>query len=227
MNPLSRRPDATGRAALSLYVDAPRTERIHLGVRWWSAPFRQIEAALPDSGRILEIGCGHGLFSTYAALAGENRQLHGTDIDADKISHAQRAALALPQRLSFAVSQSGEIPPGPWDAIVIIDVLYLLDAAVQHRLLADCLAQLRPGGKLLVKEMATKPGWKVAWNQFQETLSVKVLRITEGRELTFLPSEELARGLEKLGAHTSLERLDQGRMHPHQLLTAQLASTSE
>ncbi|MEO6956315.1 MAG: class I SAM-dependent methyltransferase [Antricoccus sp.] len=222
MNPLARRPNAIGRQALSLYDGAPRTERVHVGVRWWSAPFRQIEAALPKTGRILEIGCGHGLFCAYAALSCEGRQLHGTDIDAAKISHAQRAAQALPGRLSFAVAQSGQIPPGPWDAIVIIDVLYLLTADEQHRLLADALKQLRPGGRLLVKEMATKPVWKVRWNQFQETLAVKVLRITEGRELTFVPSEELASGLVQLGADTKLKRLDKGRMHAHQLLIAQL-----
>lgn len=222
MNPLARRPDAAGRKAIALYQGAPRSERLHVGVRWWSAPFPQIEAALPKTGRVLEIGCGHGLFSAYAALSSECRQMHGIDIDADKIVHAQRAAQALPERLSFAVAQSGEIPPGPWDAIVIIDVLYLLPADEQHRLLAGAVGQLRPGGTLLIKEMATKPAWKVRWNQFQETLAVKVLRITEGRELTFVPSAELADGLHQFGAQTTLQQLDKGRLHAHQLLIAQL-----
>src|SRR3954468_15750837 len=130
----SRRPDLPGRQALSLYADSDRSTRLHTLVRWWSAPFPAVEEALPEAGRVLEIGCGHGLFSAYAALAASERFVLGVDIDPDKIVVARAAARKLEERLGgqpgarldFAEAPSGAVPEGPWDAVVVVDVLYLL-----------------------------------------------------------------------------------------------------
>ena len=180
----SRRPDLPGRQALSLYSDADRSTRLHTLVRWWSAPFPAIERALPETGRILEIGCGHGLFSAYAALSASGRSVHGVDIDPDKIVAARSAARNLQERLGdqpgarldFAEAPSGAVPDGPWDAVVVVDVLYLLSEEEQRRLLLEALSTVTPGGVLVVKEMAPEPRWKARWNSTQETLAVRVLR---------------------------------------------------
>ncbi|GIG20465.1 hypothetical protein Cch01nite_11890 [Cellulomonas chitinilytica] len=215
----TRRPDAPGRQALALFRGAPLGVRVHTRVRWFSAPFPAIAAALPATGRILEIGCGHGLFSAYAALAGPGREVLGVDIDADKIAHG-RAAVQGVERLELAVAPDGEVPAGPWDAVVVVDVLYLLPADAQRQLLAEAASRLAPGGMLVVKEMGTTPRWKARWNAFQETLSVKVLRITEGSSFDFVPPETTAGWLTDLGLSVQAHRLDAGRVHPHHLLVA-------
>lgn len=219
MSGLDRRPDAAGRAALALYRTAPPAVRAHVAIRWWSAPFPAIARALPASGRIVEIGCGHGLFSAYAALDAPGRELTGVDIDQQKIRHAQ-AAGSRTERLSFAHAPSGAVPEGPWDAAVFVDVLYLLPAAEQRRLLVETVGRLAPGGTLVVKEMGTEPAWKVRWNTVQETLSVKVLRITEGSSFDFVPPATMASWLEELGLEVELRRLDRHRVHAHHLLVA-------
>ena len=191
-----------------------------------SAPFAEVEARLPSTGRILEIGCGHGLFSMYAAVKGPERTVLGTDIDAEKILSAQRAAHVLSPRLRFERAVSGEVPVGAWDAIAILDVLYLLPAPAQRRLLAAAVAELAPGGVLLVKEMAERPAWKASWNRNQERLSVRVLRITDHDDVddfTFVPTDELLGWLTELGLHTDVHALDGGRLHPHQLVTGRRA----
>ncbi|NMR19430.1 class I SAM-dependent methyltransferase [Cellulomonas fimi] len=227
MSLAARVPTAAGRGALRLYAGAPAGVRAHVHVRWWSAPFVPVADALPRAGRILEIGCGHGLFSAYAALAAPGREVVGVDIDPDKIRAAKAAARRWDPadgvgRLSFAVAPSGAVPPGPWDAVVVVDMLYLLPEAGQRRLLEEAVAALAPGGRLVVKEMGTEPRWKLRWNTWQETLSVKVLRITAGSSFDFVDPAETARWLEELGMTTATRRLDRGRLHPHHLLVGTL-----
>ncbi len=218
----SRRPDAPGRAALALFRGAPLGVRVHTTVRWFSAPFPAIAVALPTHGRVLEIGCGHGLFSAYAALSAPGREVLGVDIDADKVAHG-RAAVQGVRGLELDVAPDGAVPDGPWDAVVVVDVLYLLPAAAQRRLLTEAASRLAPGGVLVVKEMGTTPRWKARWNALQETLSVKVLRITEGSSFDFVPPATTAGWLTDLGLTVHARRLDAGRVHPHHLLVARRA----
>jgi SAM-dependent methyltransferase len=212
-----RRPDAAGRRALRLYRSASLGVRAHVHVRWFSAPFPAIAAALPAAGRVLEIGCGHGLFSAYAAFSGPGRDVLGVDIDADKIDAAVAAARGT-DRLEFRRAADGAVPASPWDAVVFVDVLYLLPADQQRALLTEAVHALAPGGRVVVKEMGTEPAWKVRWNTLQETLSVKILRITEGSSFDFVDPAEMAGWLSGLGLVVERRRLDARRVHPHHLL---------
>lgn len=216
---LRRRPDGPAREALALYRYAPVSVRAHVTIRWWSAPFRSVADALPTSGAILEIGCGHGLFSAYAAFDAPGRDVLGVDIDGSKIAAAVVAANGL-DRLAFRIAPDGAVPDGPWDAIVFVDVLYLLPADEQRRLLAESVGMLAPGGSVVVKEMGARPRWKVRWNILQETISVKVLRITEGSSFDFVDPGVMAGWLADEGLRVRMRRLDVGRMHPHHLLVA-------
>jgi 2-polyprenyl-3-methyl-5-hydroxy-6-metoxy-1,4-benzoquinol methylase len=175
---------------------------------------------VPLSGDILEVGCGHGVFSTYLAITSRARHVVGVDIDADKIVLAEEAAARLEPGegdVSFRVSPSGEVPriDGGWRAIVFADVLYLLTRQRREALLAECAAALAPGGLLVVKEVDTEPMLKAKVAQFQELLATRVLRITDGDALDFPSSRELQVVLDDLGLQTQAKRLDHGYLHPH------------
>jgi 2-polyprenyl-3-methyl-5-hydroxy-6-metoxy-1,4-benzoquinol methylase len=207
-------------ATLARYRAEPLTTRLHTRVRWHSCPFEAVAAAVPSSGRVLEIGCGHGLLSTYLALQSPARTVLGTDVDGSKIHAAERAARGL-TNLDFRADEPGAFPPGPWDAVCIVDVLYLIDRAGERGLLEAAARQLAPGGTLVVKEMGTSPRWKFAWMAMQERLSVQVLDITSGHDLTFVPPEELAGWMTAAGL-TDVRHRALGRRypHPHHLVTA-------
>jgi SAM-dependent methyltransferase len=216
---VSRWPDASARSALRAYREAPLGDRLHVLVRWLSCPFPPVVEVLPTQGRVLEVGCGHGLFSGYLAQRSPGVRVRGVDIDADKIAVAA-ASQHAGDRLDFAVGDSGSVPDGPWDAVVLVDVLYLLDEAAQRALLESCAAVLAPDGVLVIKDMATRPRWKARWNALQEALSVRVLRITEGSPtFVFTDPDERARWLVAAGLRdVRARRLDRGRVHPHHLL---------
>ena len=209
------------REALALYAGAPLPVRAHVWARWASCPFPKIEAAVPSRGRVLEVGCGYGLFACHLALASKERDVLGIDVDLRKIVHARFAAeqaRAQGATCDFHLEPPGELPEGPWGAIVIVDVLYLLEPDAQAGLLHSCAEQLALGGALVVKEMATGPEWKARWNASQEFLAVKVLRITSGEQLTFLDPSVLGTWMEKDGLMVSHHSLARGYPHPHHLI---------
>lgn len=207
--------------ALSLYAKAPLPVRAHVWGRWASCPFPRVAARVPDRGRILEVGCGYGLFSCHLAMTGLQREVCGVDVDVRKIVHAKFAGERAAEhgaRAEFHLTPPGEVPEGPWDAVVIVDVLYLLDPDAQAGLLRSCAEQLGLGGVLVVKEMGASPRWKAQWNRAQETLSVKVLNITAGEELTFLDPSVIGAWMTGEGLVVSHQPLDKGYPHPHHLI---------
>ncbi len=212
------------RAAIRAYraAGAPRGDRFHVAFRWWTCPFPAVVDAVPVTGKVLEVGCGHGLLSLYLALSADDRHVTAVDIDHDKLVLARAAAQQLEpvdrDRIHFVDGTAGEFVDGEFDAIVIADVLYLLPLDARLALLDECASHLAPGGRLVVKEADNRPRWKAAITVAQELLSTRVLRITEGTEVDFSPPRLLADRLRATGLTVTLQRIDRGYLHPHVLI---------
>lgn len=211
-------PDSPNRRVRSLYRGASLPVRAHVAVRWATCPFPAVAAQLPTSGRLLEVGCGHGLLALYLALGSPDREVVGIDVDEDKLGSARAAAAGAGLRATFEAVVGAGLPDGPWAGIAIVDVLYLLAADEQRALLRSCAQALSPGGVLAVKEMALVPRWKARWNSVQETAAVKVLGITEGEELTFLAPADMAAAMAAGGLTVRDRPVHRGYPHPHHLL---------
>lgn len=214
----------SARDVLDLYAGQPWRTRAHVRIRWSTCPFAAVAAHVPDAGRILDLGCGHGVFSAYLALEEARRQVLGIDLAHDKILAAGDAAAAAAKKgctnLRF-VRADAEVPPeGPWEAIVVLDVLYLFRPERQQSILQRCARALAPGGVLVVKELADRPRWKAAWSRIQENLAVRVLRITRGNELCFLSPAQHAGWLAARGLEVTARPLPKGFLHPHHLIVA-------
>lgn len=212
--------------AVDLYRGAPRATRVHTRLRWWWCPFAAIEAEVPTAGDVLEVGCGHGLLSVHLGLQSTSRRVTGVDIDETKIAEARAAASRLPAGaadVTFEAVAPGYVPHGAWDAVVIADVLYLLPETDQQRLLVAAAETLRPGGRVVVKEMGATPTWKATWNRWQELLATRVFRVTEsvGSGLSFVSPDAMAMWLTTAGLTVSHRRIDHGYPWPHHLLVGQ------
>lgn len=171
-------------------AESPST-RGHVALRWMTCPIGPIETLLPVRGTILDWGCGHGVLSLWAAHGGNARTVHGVDIDEDKIAAAKRATAraGLDDRVSFSVVGSHDDPNGQWDAVIINDVLYLLEPARQREMVEAAAASLSPGGFLVIKDMADSPRWKVLLNRLQERIVVGLLAITASEDGPQRPPE--------------------------------------
>jgi 2-polyprenyl-3-methyl-5-hydroxy-6-metoxy-1,4-benzoquinol methylase len=133
----------------------------------------------PTSGAVLDVGCGHGLLVNLLARdpSRSGLQLHGIDHDSAKIEAARRTALP---GVVFSTTPLTALPEAFYDTVSIFDVLYTVRREVWADILGGCSRALRPGGRLIVKEVVDRPRWKYWAILAQETLSVSVLGITKG-----------------------------------------------
>lgn len=210
-------------AILAAYRPERPGTRFHVWGRWTTAPFESVEALVPDSGDVLELGCGVGLVSLELALAAGGRKVVAVDVDPSKTDVARRAvrrAGAEGQVRVEDVPLDWSPPTGTFDAVVVVDVLYLLGRDAAFELLDRLVDALRPGGVLVVKEMASSPRWKAAWTRFQETVAVRGLRVTAGATVDLVPTEDLADHLSARGLPVRVVSMDHGHLHPHAALVA-------
>jgi hypothetical protein len=115
----------------------------------------------------------------------------------------------------------GSLPSGSWDSVVIVDVLYLLAADEQQRLITAAAGSLAPAGRLVVKETALLPGWKFRLTLLQELMSVRIVRVTSGRDLSFVGPTAIAAWMRAEGLVVEEHSLAKGRIHPHAMIVGE------
>lgn len=201
------------------YRGAPRSARLHVRLRWATSPIGPVEELLPETGAILDWGCGHGLLDVWAASRAPGRSVVGVDIDARKVATARLAseAAGVGGRTWFTLVPPDALPEGRWDAIVLDDVAYLLDPRQLEALLRRCCRLLLPGGRLIVKDGMGASGWKRRLCSAQEQVSVRVARITASAAGVHPPpsADHLAELLASEGLGVRRLELDRGYHVPH------------
>ena len=217
------RVDAIGQKVQAAFAGAPRNERLHVTARLRSCPIAAIAEATPPSGRVLDFGCGHGAVSLYLALTSSAREITGIDVDGEKLVYARAAADAAGQPIRFEHMAAGYRLTGEWDAITIVDVLYLLGEDAALDVVDEAAAALAPGGVLLIKEIDFRPRWKFWLAAGQELLATKLFRITQGSRVRFLSPTQFEERLVAAGLQVEHQSLHRGRMHPHHLIVARKA----
>jgi ubiquinone/menaquinone biosynthesis C-methylase UbiE len=105
--------------------------------------------------QILEVGCSVG--NTLVAVAGcfPEAQIHGIDLGAPMLryAHARASHLGVPIHFSQQNAEQLDFPESSFDFVFSSAVLHETSAAAVHRILAECLRVLRPGGVMLHLEV--------------------------------------------------------------------------
>jgi 2-polyprenyl-3-methyl-5-hydroxy-6-metoxy-1,4-benzoquinol methylase len=208
---------AVWRIALSL----PPVEQAYAAIRF--GIFRtkflaMMNLLLPGSGRILDVGCGFGLFSVYFALVGGRRELHGVDPSARRIQMARHCAqrVGVGDRTRYLQGTAQSLPPDArYDAIYLLDVLHHVPPAEQEPLLANLRERLPIGGTLLVKDVTTDSAFRL---KFTEILDRVMVGLEE--PLTYRHHHEWAAILERLGFSVRTVRVPDLLPYPHVVLLA-------
>jgi cyclopropane fatty-acyl-phospholipid synthase-like methyltransferase len=148
-------------------------------------------------GRVLSVGCGHGLLERYLAEINPHVEVDGLELDRERVRLAQAGA---PPRVRVRQADVTKLAgQGGYDAGLAVDLLHHIEPDGQPRVLAALAAQLRPGGTCLVKDIATRPRWQYEWNRLHD-------RLVAQKAVNCRSPEEMARLLESAGLRNAHAR---------------------
>ena len=151
-------------------------ERILVTYRPAICPFEWILEAVPARSSVLDIGCGSGfLLYALATLRGIRA---GTGIEMDD-RRAVRNGSLLRNRLEqhgltsgdFVIAGAavfGDWPPGPYDVVIMVDVLHHVSPSAQEEFVAAALRRVAENGIFVYKDMCERPAWRAAGNRLHD-----------------------------------------------------------
>jgi len=175
-------------------------------------PFlEEIGQYLPTAGRILDLGCGFGLFSLYFAATYPDRSLCGVDLNRRRIDYAWTSAERL--RLSNVEYHIGDAfdwnTSESFDAIYLLDLLHHMPREKVNAFLEKATSLLRDDGILIVKEVANRPRYKMWFTLLLDRLMVG------WDPIYYWPPHDLSAMLEQLGFDVVRHRMIDILPYPH------------
>lgn len=158
-NFLSHKTDAL--KIFSLYSGAGISTKFFLFLRILLTPYQKMGNELPKKGRILDQGCGHGLFSVQLALSSKDRVVVGIDHDEKRIDLANSVAKKISNlefhKGSFAISYEDRAQT--FEGVALIDVLHYFSKEDQLSILKNAYEVLKPGGTVVFREVNPNAGF--------------------------------------------------------------------
>jgi 1-acyl-sn-glycerol-3-phosphate acyltransferase len=113
--------------------------------------YQSYNELLPRSGDILDLGCGYGFISYMLYFTSPQRKITGVDYDFEKICIALNG-YSKNENLDFICEDITNFSFDYKDAILLNDVLHYLPQDRQEELIERCIAKIRPGGLILIRD---------------------------------------------------------------------------
>lgn len=183
-------------------------------LRFWDAPFREIEIVVPRAGKIVDLGCGDGVFTNCFALTGPQRMLTGIELNKERIVEADKG-LKNTRFIHADVLKKNFFQP---DVFLMIHLLHhLLSRTDQEKLIKKCSKTLKKGGKLVVVEVDVKPTFKYLVSWLTDHFVVPILfegKIFESK-IYFRKKEEWLKVLKENGFSCKVVSAEKGKPFSH------------
>ena len=146
-----------------------------------------LSACLRGKRRVLEVGCGFGLFGCYFSARDPRVQWYGLDQDSYRIDKANKAAARLGlHNTRFLVADVREPLQlsERFDAVVMMDLLHHIPDDAKRRLVETSLDRLAPDGVFIIKDVTRRP-----WSRMAFTWLLDVL-MTRGFDMWYWSPEQ-------------------------------------
>jgi len=176
-----------------------------------------MDLMLTDEGRILDVGCGFGLFAAYFGQTHPQRRIVGVDPSARRIGMARTVAEKLGLRdHSFVVGDVRDAAlEGPFDAIYVLDVMHHLPREDQEQVLERFRSLLAPGGMLIIKDITTEPRFGLLFTELLDRVMVGW-----NEPLAYRHHREWGEMLASLGFKVRMVRVPDILPYPHVVIAA-------
>lgn len=160
-------PAACSAQATHLFADAPRGRRMMQRYRPYICPFHLLIDYVPAGATVLDVGCGSGLFLGLLTRCGRISRGVGFDSDPQAIAAAQMMSKRIenPGNAALTLEHRGVNDPWPeemFDVVSLIDVMHHVPIPARRELVVQLCRHMRPGGRLIYKDIAPRPLWR-AW----------------------------------------------------------------
>ena len=132
-----------------------------------------LEHHLPEQGLVLDLGCGYGFISHLVTASYPDRSVIGIDLSSHRIEVARRS-LNHRNNVEFHAADIREVQPPQCDAVMLIDILCMLQYRDQERILALCYEKLCNHGVLIIKGTGKSPYWKYAYTYVENMVRTKL-----------------------------------------------------
>jgi 2-polyprenyl-3-methyl-5-hydroxy-6-metoxy-1,4-benzoquinol methylase len=175
-----------------------------------------MDLLLPDEGRILDVGCGFGLFAAYFGQTQPGRTIVGVDPDARRVKLATQVSKSLGLDNSFQVGDVRDHSlEGPFDAAYVLDVMHHIPQDDQRAVLARLRDLLVPGGTLIVKDITTEPRFGLLFTELLDRVMVGW-----DEPLAYRHHREWGQMLDELGFRVRMVRVPDILPYPHVVIAA-------
>lgn len=155
--------------------------------RPYICPFGRLLDETPRNARVLDVGCGGGLFLGLLASEGALRQGVGFDVSGKAIALAQGMATSSGAPISFERIDAGDDwPDGPFDVVSLIDVMHHVPTKARRSVVEQAARRLRPEGLFLYKDMCDTPRWRASANRLHDLVLAR-------QWITYCPVEDVVR----------------------------------
>ena len=214
-------PEIYGREAISRIArQLPPIERAYANIRFSILRPKLLsvmDLLLPDRGRILDIGCGFGLFAAYFGQTQPERRIVGVDPNERRIEMAKRVCNGIGLAgHSFVAGDARDVPlEGQFAGAYVLDVMHHIPEADQFATLKRLRDLLAPRGVLVVKDITTEPAFGVEFTRLLDRLMVGW-----NEPLKYRHHREWGAMLSELGFDVRMVRVPDVLPYPHVVIAA-------
>ncbi len=121
-------------------------------MRFKITPLGQLIKLIPIQGRLLDLGCGFGIFSYFFAWRFPKLQIIGLDPSIDRIELANNV-LDKPENLEFYQGKIDDLKKENFKAVLLSDVIYLFAEKELTEVFKKCYQKTSSDGALIIKTM--------------------------------------------------------------------------